>query len=83
MFNKKVGFLLFDEFTAMDAIGPLEAFVTVEEVMDFRYQPVMIGVRAGQVLSESGMAVARRRCTRARRGTGYFDHSGRQGRQRS
>lgn len=57
MLVRKIGFLLFDGFTAMDVIGPLEAFATVQEVSDYRYEIVMLGVQAGPVRAESGIAM--------------------------
>lgn len=54
---KRVGFLLFENFTAMDIVGPLEAFSSVQEVSDCRYQILMIGLDKGGVRAESNMAM--------------------------
>ena len=56
MYHKKIGFLLFEQFTGMDVMGPLEAFTTVEGIAKgCGYQSFMIGVDKGSVRAESGM----------------------------
>ena len=56
MFRKKIGFLLFEQFTGMDVSGPLEAFTTVAGLAKgYGYQVLMVGVEKGLVRSESGM----------------------------
>ena len=56
MYRKKIGFLLFEQFTGMDVMGPLEAFVTVEGLdKGCGYQTFMVGLEKGCVQAESGM----------------------------
>lgn len=57
MLTRKIGYLLFEGFTAMDLVGPLEAFNTVSEVSEHRYEAIMIGLKAGPVASESSVVM--------------------------
>jgi len=56
----KIGFLLFDGITALDIVGPMDAFTTAR-VEDEKgkpngcYQAVTIGVTGEDVISESGL----------------------------
>lgn len=55
MLRRKIGFLLFDEFTAMDVSGPLEVFASVSEVAGDHYELVTIGIKPDIVKAESGI----------------------------
>jgi len=58
----RIGFLLFNGITALDAVGPMDAFTTArikderEESADC-YKAVTIGVTGGEVVSESGLTL--------------------------
>lgn len=57
MLVRKIGFLLFEDFTALDIAGPLEAFNSVAQVSDCRYESVIVGINPGLVYSESGISM--------------------------
>ena len=57
-----IGFLLFNGITALDAVGPMDAFTTARLQNDKGesygcYKPVTIGVTKGEVVSESGLTL--------------------------
>jgi transcriptional regulator GlxA family with amidase domain len=56
----KIGFLLFDGITALDAVGPMDAFTTARLQDDKGesygcYKSVTIGITEAEVVSESGL----------------------------
>lgn len=58
---RRIGFLLFDELTALDLVGPMDAFATANTLhADATGQPayelLTIGLRHGCVTAESGLA---------------------------
>lgn len=57
MLVRKIGFLLFENFTAMDVSGPLEAFSSVSEVCSSHYELITIGLKPGIVRAESGLGM--------------------------
>ena len=57
MLKRKIGFLLFENYTAMDVSGPLEVFASVSEVASDSYELITIGVQAGIVRAESGIGM--------------------------
>jgi len=60
--QKEIGFLLFNGITALDAVGPMDAFTTAR-IQDHKgvpyggYKAVTIGVTGREVVSESGLTL--------------------------
>ena len=55
---KKIGFLIFDDFTCMDLTGPLEVFASVSSVSEvFSYQTSIIGCEKRGYKADSGIQV--------------------------
>lgn len=57
MLKRKIGFLLFDNFTAMDISGPLEVFAKVTDVTDYSYELITVATEVGTVKAESGIGM--------------------------
>lgn len=55
MLKRKIGLLLFEDFTAMDVSGPLEVFASVSEVTSNSYELLTVGLEVGVVRAESGI----------------------------
>jgi transcriptional regulator GlxA family with amidase domain len=54
---KRIGFLLFDDITALDVVGPMEAFALarVPQMSTPCYESITIGVTKKEVVAESGI----------------------------
>lgn len=57
---RRIGFLLFDGITALDLVGPMEAFATASAIHAHAtghasHEPITIGVHKGSVCAESGV----------------------------
>ena len=57
MLSKKVGFLVYDNFNAMDLVGPLEVFSTARELGGLDYKTVLIGKEQTGYVSENGLTL--------------------------
>jgi transcriptional regulator GlxA family with amidase domain len=57
MISKKIGWLVFDGFNALDLVGPLEVFTIAKELGGMDYQTTIIGLEHRPYTSESGLSV--------------------------
>jgi transcriptional regulator GlxA family with amidase domain len=55
---KRIGFLLFDEITALDVAGPMEAFSSARVEGDAGYELFTIGLSSKDVVAESGLVLS-------------------------
>lgn len=57
MITKKIGWLVFDGFNALDLVGPLEVFTIARGLGAMDYQTVIIGLEHRPYTSEAGLSV--------------------------
>lgn len=55
--SKNIGFILFEQFNALDIVGPLEVFSLANEFADAGYQTQLVALQRGPYMSESGIQI--------------------------